>query len=65
MTIAHSGLLSLLQIKVHTASQHGWLCSYEIIEQVMHDMLDSLQNHFLSPSCLDKVQFVAVLAYGC
>jgi hypothetical protein len=38
---------------------------YGIIEQVIHGMLDSKQKHFLSLSCLDKVQFGVVLVYGC
>jgi hypothetical protein len=38
---------------------------YIIIEHAMHDTLDSLKKSCLCASHLDKVHFVAVLAYGC
>jgi hypothetical protein len=38
---------------------------YSIIEQVMHGTLDASLKRHVARSCLDKVQFVVVLAYGC
>jgi hypothetical protein len=43
----------------------GDLDPYSIIKQVMHGTLVSTQKRFVAQSCLDKVQFVVVLAYRC